>query len=108
MKFLKRKIIKWIMRRFIPKGPYCDGCSWWRPNIAPIEIGDRDIAYCIYLDKTDLDLCKEKEDHVWECRRIKEDIIEKSKGKDLPLSFSSMLWDGCKECNIKDDLEDLK
>ena len=46
-----------IMRFRIPKGMYCDKCPYWRPNIAPIKIGDRTIAYCKYLDKTDLDIC---------------------------------------------------
>jgi len=94
------KIPKWIAWLFIPTGSYCDGCPFWRNDIAPIEIGDRTIAYCIYLDKTDLDLCSEREDNDW----VEEKSKTKSKGKDLPLSFSSLLWDGCKECGIKEVL----
>ena len=88
-------VIAWLR---IPRGQYCDKCPYWRPNIAPVEIGDRTIAYCKYLDKTDLDICKERENHEWE-----EKISgKKYLGKELPLSFSSLLWDGCKECGIKE------
>jgi hypothetical protein len=97
------KIPKWIAWFFIPKGTYCDKCPFWRPRIAPIEIGDREIAYCIYLDQTDLDICKEREDEIWESENISEGTKTKSKGSELPMSFSSLLWDGCKECGIKEN-----
>lgn len=86
----------WVCLR-IPSGIYCTSCPYWRPRIAPIEIGDREIAYCIYLDKTDLDIAKEREFDMWTEEKTKEKCL----GKDLPLSFSSLLWDGCKECNVK-------
>ncbi len=81
----------------IPWGQYCDNCPYFRPNIAPIEIGDRNIAYCKYLDKTDLDIVEEREDNEW--TEVK--TGKKIQGKVLPSSFSSLLWDGCKECEIK-------
>ena len=90
-----RKIVAWFR---IPRGAYCSGCPYWRPNIAPIKIGDRTIAYCLYLDKTDLDICKERENREW----VEQKSGDISLGKDLPDSFSSLLWDGCKECGIKE------
>ena len=90
-----KKLIAFVR---IPSGPYCDSCPYWRPNIAPIKIGDRTIAYCKYLDKTDLDICEETEEVEW--TELNSGIT--CKGKDLPDSFSSLLWDGCKECGIKE------
>ena len=92
---MMRKLIAWFR---IPSGPYCEGCPYWRPNIAPIKIGDRTIAYCKYLDKTDLDICTEREGFEWTEQKSGDTCT----GKDLPPSFSSLLWDGCKECGIKE------
>ena len=95
-----KNILKKLIALFrIPNGPYCNNCPYWRSNIAPIKIGDRTIAYCRYLDKTDLDLCKERENNVWTENKSN----TKTLGKYLPDSFSSLLWDGCKECGIKDN-----
>jgi len=94
-----KKYLKKLIAYFrIPRGGYCDYCPYWRPNIAPIKIGDRNIAYCVYLDKTDLDICKERESGEW----IEQNSGDKCTGIDLPLSFSSLLWDGCKECGVKE------
>jgi len=93
------RLLKFIIAWFrIPRGTYCSGCPYWRPCIAPIKIGDGEIAYCIYLDKTDLDLYEDRKCHEW----TEVDSGEKKTGKDLPTSFSSLLWDGCKECGIKE------
>lgn len=93
------KKLKYIIAWFrIPKGPYCNGCPYWKPDVSPIKIGDRTIAYCKYLDKTDLDICRERENFPWKEQKSGDTC----KGHELPLSFSSLLWDGCKECGIKD------
>ena len=88
-------IVAWLR---IPSGPYCSGCPYWRPNIAPIEIGDRTIAYCRYMDKTDLDLYEERKERFWTNQKTKQTCS----GTQLPNSFSTLLWDGCKECGIKE------
>jgi len=100
------KMFKWLKywRAYfrIPKGDYCDGCPYWVPNYDDIEIGDRTIAYCKYLKKSDVDIWEERKDNIW----TEQISGKKTKGEDLPPSFSTLLWDGCKECGIKMGYED--
>jgi len=98
LKSIISKIIAWFK---IPRGPYCDGCPYWRPNIAPIKMGDRNMAYCKYLDKTDIDIVKER-DMKWTDGKTGEEI-EFEEDDLLSSGFASLLWDGCKECGIKEE-----
>jgi len=96
---LLKYIVAWLQ---IPKGPYCDKCPYWRPDIAPILIGDRTIAYCVYLNKTDLDICKERESKIMVEVKTGREKTVKEMCEEVDLSFGSLLWDGCKECGIKE------
>lgn len=100
MSWLK-KLIAWFR---IPNGPYCSGCPYWRPNIAPIETGDRTIAYCKYLDQTDLDIIQERLDNNVKLTDLKTgEELKFTKEELIEMGFVSLLWDGCKMCEIKDN-----
>ena len=81
----------------IPKGYYCDGCPYYAtmPDLPEQENG-----YCKFLGKSDWDLNEEL------------GMVEgwRSDGTPLPPVSAhelcmSLLWDGCKECNINMDFE---
>lgn len=105
------KTIKYVIAWFrIPTGSYCHGCPYWRGSIAPIPIGDREIAYCRYLDQTDLDICYERKDDTITNVKTGEKSTIKEMCDTMDLSFGSLLWDACKECNMKEyiELDDLE
>jgi len=96
-----KKLIKYIIAWFrIPRGPYCGKCPYWRGNIVPIKTGDRTIAYCKYLDKTDLDIIKDRSPHFFTELKSGQ-LLEMNEDEVINLGFVSLLWDGCKECGIK-------
>lgn len=85
-----RKIIAWTR---IPSGQYCDGwrgvCPFW--ELRPGKYN----AYCRYLGKDDNEIASTREF---------KDVVtgEIVTAKDMVPGCSSLLWDGCKECGVKD------
>ena len=100
---LIRFVIAWFR---IPKGMYCYSggrgtgrCPYWR------RIKDRpDQAdgWCNYLNKGDIEIAAETE---WTVQYVRDKefgrVGDKISGSDMP--GSSLLWDQCKECGIKDE-----
>jgi hypothetical protein len=86
---------RFLARRLIPKGLYCDGCPFWFVDKTHPE---QENGYCSYLGKGDWDLNAEIAEKDVEVRYG--DKVEIMKYKDLPPS--SLLWDGCKECGVKE------
>ena len=82
-----RKLIAWFR---IPKGIYCDGCPYWENR--PQEYN----AYCQYLDMDDIDIGSK-------CEFTDAKTGERANYEDLPPGAASLLWNGCKECGIKDE-----
>jgi hypothetical protein len=93
------KLQRFLARRLIPKGLYCDNCPF---RFIDKTRPEQENGYCSYLQKGDWDLNAE----------IAEDDVEVTirqpvmsfktttmKYKDLPPT--SLLWDGCKMCDIK-------
>jgi hypothetical protein len=83
----------------IPKGIYCDGCSYLR--ILPC-LPDQENGYCEYLGQSDYEINRMDDDKDFEVSQG--DTVRIMKGRDLP--SSSLLWDGCKECGINSDFEE--
>jgi hypothetical protein len=96
------QLIRFMIAYFrIPTGDYChstDGkgkvCPYWRID------NDREYqynGYCVYLGKGDWELHQD-ETFTWQYpEAIKGTTV---KGKDVGFPIS-LLWDQCKECNIK-------
>lgn len=92
----------------IPKGTYCDGCPYWRhrSEIDNKEVNEYNFGYCLYLGKGDLEINSEKH---WRRVYTKEDGTEAEgelRSADDEGMFFSLLWDGCKECQINDDYDE--
>ena len=92
------KLIRFIVAWFrIPKGMYCyfegrsEPCPYWRLiKGRPFQAN----GWCNYLGKGDLEIVEETE---W----VNSKTGDKISGSELP--GSSLLWDQCKECGIKDE-----
>ena len=98
----------------IPKGAYCysntrmsdrkteeglpifdvDRCPYWDSDENRPDQYD---GYCWFIEKGDWDLNSEKE---WKNQKTGE--IQTGDEIGLPMG---LLWDGCKECGVKDDEE---
>jgi len=101
--------VKFIIAWFrIPKGQYCyfgsrgcRRCPYWRriedrPSIAN--------GWCDYLGKGDIEIAAETEwilTHVGKDSELGRKVGDRINGSDLP--GSSLLWDQCKECGIKEE-----
>ena len=92
------------MKKWIPKGMYCDNCKWhsYKKNLPYQEN-----RYCKYLNKSDYQLNEEYNKQ--EIKMLVNDVNaeyydkETTIEKEFDLHFPiSLLWDGCKECGIKD------
>lgn len=75
----------------IPEGIYCNGCTF---HDIDDELSSQENGYCHYLKKNDIELSNERM-----IRDSNDKIISQKDKDDLPFVFS-LLWDGCKECDI--------
>jgi hypothetical protein len=90
------KLQKFIARLLIPKGYYCEGCPFHFIDSGRLY---QENGYCSYLKKGDWDINAEYPDQL-EVTQRKDGKTEKimiDKEEVMPLS---LLWDGCKECDI--------
>ena len=87
-----QRLLAWFL---IPKGYYCEGCPFWFVDTGkPKQMN----GYCSYLGKGDWDFYKEMSAQIKVSKRqpngsYKDEIIDKD-----PM-FSTLLWDGVKECH---------
>lgn len=100
-----QKLFAWFR---IPKGQYCSRCPYYRSNIAPIKMGDGYMAYCRYLNMTDLDIIKQfqNKDNSYTIKGTKGGNpfeVDLDESEIILIGVGSLLWDGCKECGIKDE-----
>lgn len=67
-------------QRFIPKNTfYCENCTFWaHSKVAQFFYGSQCCGYCYYLGKGDFSFIRP----------------------------TDLLWDGCKECGINDEVEE--
>ena len=81
-----RKMIGWFR---IPRGMYCTRCPYWENRPQKYN------AYCRYMNQDDIDIGS---------RRKFTDVKtgEELNYEDMPPGAASLLWDGCKECDVKD------
>lgn len=93
--------------KLIPKGYYCytrkNGefipCPYWSKDYTHDE---QENGYCAYLGKGDWDInseCADEDVEVQSCYPDGTSSVRIEKYRDLPPT--SLLWDQCKECNVK-------
>jgi hypothetical protein len=101
------KFQKFLARFLIPKGYYCHGknncdiCPFWSLDLSrPYH----ENGYCSYLGKGDWDINDEYPEYITIIRKqddgnYKNEIVNKNES---PIYGQfSLLWDKCKECNVK-------
>lgn len=77
---------KRAMKKWIPKGCYCDNCKWWH-HVKTIKL---DRSNCGLKD------CKGK------CYCCKIEVIKCEYMNYIDKDEDTYLWDRCKECNEHD------
>lgn len=103
------KFQKLIARFLIPNGIYCYGpngrCPFWSRDSLKDE---QENGYCSYLGKGDWDINDESEFIEVNVLNAATNVVEKKIiGKKDPKYFGSgfasvsLLWDKCKQCNVK-------
>lgn len=103
---INQKLNRFLMRRLIPRGVYCEGPNYRCPFLFR-DSGreEQNNGYCSYLRAGDWNLNKLYNQgeftvqYIDEFGHTEEKII---KGEDLDFGWS-LLWDGCKECGVKFD-----
>lgn len=77
-------------KQYIPEGIYCSGCPFHDiDETLPVQ----ENGYCHYLKKSDVDINSEGST-----------IVDMKTGVKTELDyypFGGLLWDGCKECEVK-------
>ncbi len=92
-----KKLIAWLL---IPRGLFCEDCPFLSKDHRKQEQGN---GYCSYLGKGDWDLnteCAEEDVEVTTRQPDGTYSMKVMKYKDLPPN--SLLWDGCKECQVRE------
>lgn len=111
------EIVKESLHYFIPEGTYCEGnskhrigykCPFWGIDKEHPDL-EQENGYCSFLGKSDWDFNEEK--HAFSITTkhtdgtYTEEKFENTSAHDIDLP-SSLLWDGIKECGIKDNPTD--
>jgi len=95
------KVQKLIARLLIPRGDYCKGCPF---HFIDNSRKYQENGYCSYLKKGDWNINDEYPEMI-EVQKRQEDGSYKKvmvNKYDEPICNSfSLLWDGCKECNVR-------
>ena len=102
------RVQRLIARRLIPRGYYCTGCPFHFVDSGKLE---HESGYCSYLGKSDEDL-NDEFSTPWIEVKQRDGAMKRFNGPftatelydqfGIPLNDHSLLWDGCKECGVKD------
>ena len=79
------------MKKWIPKGIYCDGCKWWH-HIKTIKLNRNN---CEYTECQEVCWTKPK-------NSCKVDIVKCDYMNYIDKNEDTYLWDRCKECEEHD------
>jgi len=99
-------------KKGIPKGYYCYthkngrqvNCPYWGIDKIPGR-DSQENGYCSYLEKSDWDINDEKKDieiqsHDPNTKEDRSEIYRNTSDHELGLT-SGLLWDQCKECDVR-------
>ena len=91
--------MKKIAETLIPKGVYCMGCPY---RSFKSYLPDQEDGYCAYLQQSDWDRNEKAGKIKWRDGKTGK-ISTITAPHEMPMS---LLWDGCKECGINDDIDE--
>ena len=96
-----------LKKELIPKGMYCDGCPYFSYVSLYDDLGEIRFPYCIYLKVGSMP------NGTWKLNEYERIQKLLNQTADELLDYESdgllhldLLWDGCKECGINDELDE--
>jgi hypothetical protein len=97
-----------LNEKLIPKGVYCDDCPYWGKMSLYDDIGEITFPYCFYIQTGSVPnggWDNNEFERLSKLLNLSTDI-KNSDNTLFNLLDADLLWDGCKECGVNDDIDE--